>query len=654
MKRIFSTLAAAFALHFSLLPHTADAQVIQFVPGQMLTAELLNSAFARVTANVLSVTGGTLTGPLQGTAATFNSGSFASLSSSGPVTFSTPLAFVSGGTGATTALGATSNLQFQASLSGAGGRSVSSKLSDVVSILDFPGCDKTGVADSTGCIQAALNSGARTVYVPAGQYRESGLTLPQTQGFTLYGDGPNSVLIQTGGSISYPAIAGAFTFDSHSTIRDLKFDGTAGTANTLDTTFAQTLDLLNLAFNNVPVGYSSIKIDGNPTTGVYMHDVRLKNIRIYSTTAGKAGIELGAFASDSTIDGFIMNGGFVVNYCIYANPGAQTTMVQNSHPYNASINVVRLAGNNNDFGFVGDTIDNALGDVFYIKNSTHTRISSTWIESINSFQRGLVLDGSSNNIAMGLGCQTYGVTNATSCVAEINGAAGNKIFGAQLDSASNYATPFNLTGAGSLYQATNSGNSLNTMSVAAGGSPSLSASGTDSSIPITLNPKGNGGVVLNFSNSITAAYYSDTAGELAFEVYNGSTPTTKYNLNLVKYGGRVLLGGADDGTNKLQVGGSAAVYGNLTVTGAGAMPLYSTSGTAASAPHMVKGSVALSGGAATITLTGAAAFSSSSSYVCTAIDTTASNAVRVSQTSGTSFSLSGTGTDTVQFLCAGN
>ncbi|MCM2493399.1 transporter, partial [Burkholderia glumae] len=204
-----------------------------------------------------------------------------------------------------------------------------------------------------------------------------------------------------------------------------------------------------------------------------MHDVRARNIRIYSTTAGKAGIELGAYASDSTIDGFIMNGGFVVNYCLYANPGAQTTMVQNSHPYNAAINVVRLAGNNNDFGFIGDTIDNALGDVFYIKNSTHTRISSTWIESINSFQRGLVLDGSSNNTVMGLGCQTYGVTNATSCVAEINGAAGNQIFGAQLDRASNYSMPFNLSGAGSFYQSMNSGNSLNTMSAASGASPSI-------------------------------------------------------------------------------------------------------------------------------------------------------------------------------------
>ncbi|ACR28723.1 transporter [Burkholderia glumae] len=650
MKKIVFTLTAAFALLFSFVPRLA---VAQFVPGQILTAQQLNSAFAAVTANALPLSGGTLTGPLQGTAATFNSGSFASLSSSGPVTFSSPLAFSSGGTGATTALGATSNLQFQASLSGASGRSVASKLSDVVSILDFPGCDKTGVVDSTACIQAALNSGARTVYIPAGQYRESGLVLPQTVGFTLYGDGPNSVLIQTGGPIRYPTISSNSTFDSHSTIRDLKFDGTAGTGNTIDTSYAQTLDLLNLAFNNVPVGYSSIKLDGNPTTGIYMHDVRAKNIRVYSTTAGKAGIELGAYASDSTIDGFIMNGGFIVNYCLYANVGAQTTMIQNSHPYNAAINVIRLAGNNNDFGFVGNTIDNALGDLFYVKGSARTRISSIWLEAIASGQRGLVLDASTNTNVMGISCEAASVT-ATSCVAEINGASANRVFAGQVDSASNYATPFNLNGTGSLYQATNSGNSLNAMSAAAGNSPSLSASGADSSIPITLNPKGSGGVVLNFSNSVTAAYYSDTAGELALEVYNISTPSTKYNLNLVKYGGRLLLGGVDDGANKLQVGGSAAVYGNLTVTGAGAMPLYSTAGAAANAPHMVKGTATLASGAATVALSGAAAYTSSTSYACTATDTTAANAVRVSQTSGTSFALSGTGTDVVQFLCAGN
>ncbi|MGK8887351.1 hypothetical protein [Burkholderia gladioli] len=178
MKKIVFTLTAAFALLFSFVPRVA---VAQFVPGQVLTAQQLNSALSSIAANALPVAGGTLTGPLQGTAATFNSGSFASLASSGPVTFSTPLAFASGGTGATTALGATSNLQFQSALAGAGGRSVASKLSDVVSILDFPGCDKTGVADSTACIQAALNSGAKTVYIPAGQYRESGLTLPRSR-----------------------------------------------------------------------------------------------------------------------------------------------------------------------------------------------------------------------------------------------------------------------------------------------------------------------------------------------------------------------------------------------------------------------------------------------------------------------------------------
>ncbi|WP_302074244.1 hypothetical protein [Burkholderia glumae] len=77
----------------------SNAAFAQWVPGQLVTAQLLNSAFAAVAANALPVAGGTLTGPLQGTAATFNSGSFASLSSSGPVTFSTPLAFASGGTG---------------------------------------------------------------------------------------------------------------------------------------------------------------------------------------------------------------------------------------------------------------------------------------------------------------------------------------------------------------------------------------------------------------------------------------------------------------------------------------------------------------------------------------------------------------------------
>ena len=99
---------------------------------------------------------------------------------------------------------------------------------------------------------------------------------------------------------------------------------------------------------------------------------------------------------------------------------------------------------------------------------------------------------------------------------------------------------------------------------------------------------------------------------------------------------------------------SIGKFTTLQSTGPGAMPLYSATGTAVNAPHMVTGSVALSSGAATITLSGSAVFASSSSYVCTANDTTAAVAVKVGQTSGTSITFTGTSTDTVQFSCVGN
>jgi len=99
---------------------------------------------------------------------------------------------------------------------------------------------------------------------------------------------------------------------------------------------------------------------------------------------------------------------------------------------------------------------------------------------------------------------------------------------------------------------------------------------------------------------------------------------------------------------------SLSVTGAINATTTGTMPLYSTTGTGVNAPHMVNGSVALSSGTATVTLSGSAVFTSSGSYTCTANDATAANAVKVSNTSGTQFALTGTGTDTVAFMCAGN
>ena len=70
---------------------------------------------------------------------------------------------------------------------GATNRTVQAKLRDTVSVKDF-GAVGDGVADDTTKIQAALNSGAGTVYFPEGTYPvSSALTLPSN--ITLTGDG---------------------------------------------------------------------------------------------------------------------------------------------------------------------------------------------------------------------------------------------------------------------------------------------------------------------------------------------------------------------------------------------------------------------------------------------------------------------------------
>lgn len=68
---------------------------------------------------------------------------------------------------------------------------------------------------------------------------------------------------------------------------------------------------------------------------------------------------------------------------------------------------------------------------------------------------------------------------------------------------------------------------------------------------------------------------------------------------------------------------------------------------------MVYGSVALSAGTATVTGI-SPTFTSSSSFVCTATDVTAANATKVVNASSSSITITGTSTDTVNYVCAGN
>ncbi|MGF6738509.1 glycosyl hydrolase family 28-related protein [Paraburkholderia atlantica] len=329
------------------------------------------------------------------------------------------------------------------------------------------GAKGDGVTDDTAAIQNLLNCGVGSWFIPEGNFCFTSLTIPAVQYFCLFGTGPTSRLIQKGSGIAFPTIAGASCFDSHGTIRDLGFDGTAGTGNTLDTTYCQTLNLERLFFNNVPVGKSSLKLDGNPGSSTYMHDVRVLGLRIYSATAGNAGLALGAFCSDTDVSDFIMEGRLVVSYGIYAVTGAQTTKFQNCHVYNAAVNVVHLEGSNGDFSFDNCTLDNANQDVFYANAASNLRLNNNFIEAIPLGYSGIVLNFSFNNNIVSTKFSTKSGT-ALSCVRETNGSTGNKVFVGQVDNIASYTKPFDLTGAGSYAKGFNSYNSFDTVYALAG------------------------------------------------------------------------------------------------------------------------------------------------------------------------------------------
>ena len=79
---------------------------------------------------------------------------------------------------------------------GAVARTVHSKLTEIISVLDF-GADPTGVADSTAAIQACLTAaGANaTIRFPAGTYLLSA-TLQGLAGQHLFGDGVNQTILR--------------------------------------------------------------------------------------------------------------------------------------------------------------------------------------------------------------------------------------------------------------------------------------------------------------------------------------------------------------------------------------------------------------------------------------------------------------------------
>ena len=113
---------------------------------------------------------------------------------------------ITGNTGATGTNGNTgatgtvtlSGLCFTQSGIGAVARTIDNKLKDIVSVKDF-GALGDGLNNDTTFIQAALDSGAKNVYFPAGTYKVyTGITLPNN--VSMYGDGPAATIIDGSGA----------------------------------------------------------------------------------------------------------------------------------------------------------------------------------------------------------------------------------------------------------------------------------------------------------------------------------------------------------------------------------------------------------------------------------------------------------------------
>lgn len=132
------------------------------------------------------------------------------------------IGFQGPGTGITGLL--TSNFNYTAPFTGAVQRTVTSKLADVVSVMDF-GADPTGTNDSTTAIQNAINAAqGSSLLVPSGTYLISG-TLLVSGPISILGEGiSNTVLLKKTGSSGHILDALSTTLKTDILIQDISFN----------------------------------------------------------------------------------------------------------------------------------------------------------------------------------------------------------------------------------------------------------------------------------------------------------------------------------------------------------------------------------------------------------------------------------------------
>lgn len=178
-----------------------------------------------------------------------------------------------------TASGGSALVGFLQAGTGAAARTLQAKGRDVVSVKDF-GATGDGVADDTAEIQAALDSGAKLILVPAGTYLvTSGLAMASNQ--VLAGDGQGACIKAGANALSVISA----TSKSNVHVRDLLIDGGGQTVDVSTGIRAA----VGIAFNNC-TNFSAINAE--------VKKCGIKNSAAPTTDSGYGGF--GIFVSAST------------------------------------------------------------------------------------------------------------------------------------------------------------------------------------------------------------------------------------------------------------------------------------------------------------------------------------------------------------------
>lgn len=318
-----------------------------------------------------------------------------------------------------------SKLSYLAPYAGAQSRTVLSKLSDFVSILDFPGADPTGVNDSTAAMNAAHATGKIVLY-PSGTYKFSTLNP-----------------IASGGIIGQGRQATTLKSTDMTTANLIVFNNSSSTPILRDFTLAAP------ASGNLPVKTAGAGIQFNPASGEisYAHfdNVTITWLPICVDTVAAsywtmnnceflsysiAGVQVAntnnADSGDSTIQGCLFNTPGTAGVGVLQKSSGGLKVIGNK--FLGGLNGYQLnfngAANTSDLLFVGNSIENMSAQAIALSRQSGTfnfsnllfvgnefAVETTGLQTdASNFLSELIVQGNVLNLSSGAG---YGVNLAT-------------------------------------------------------------------------------------------------------------------------------------------------------------------------------------------------------------------------------------------------